>query len=168
MFNVFHSKNEPLSAVQIACDMQYDEVIEDNKAKAQQAESAKNDGNGGDDEKQDDNAPSSRDDKATDKPSEYKDIGAHFACKSSLLTFSFQVKSEQVIKLYLYHNGQCMRFMPEDIRDILPMLFNVKYGNNAQWLTIKANDVLMVDSYIEQLQRCLKDVEFEAFRQTYM
>ena len=114
--------------------------------------------NDGDDEK--------NDGKVQKEPSKYKDIGVDFAAKSSVLTFSFHVKTEDVIKLYLYHNGQCMRFMPEDIKNILPLLYNMKYGNgmNEKWL----GRTKEVDSYIDRMKRCLKDIEFDAFQQSYM
>lgn len=163
-------------------DIQYQEVIEENKRKAAAvaaaAEAAKDDNaddsKAADDDKEDENAPPSRDDKAKKEPSEYQDIGAHFGCKSALMTFSFHVKSEDVIKLYLYHNAQSMRFMPEDIKNILPLLFNMKYGNgiNEKWLKskekVKDKESMVVDSYIDRLKSCLKDVEFEAFKQSYM
>merc|ERR1719295_851064 len=119
--------------------LDYHEVIKDNAAKAQKAQNVADDnGNGdGDDDKEDENAPPSRDDKAKKDPSKYQDIGAHNSCKSSVLTLSFHVKQADVIKLYLYHNGQSMRFMPEDIRDILPTLFNMEYLGNDDWLQDK-------------------------------
>ena len=83
---------------------------------------------------------------------------------SSLLTLSFYVKTAKVIKVYLYYNGQCMRFMPEDIKTVLPMMFNMEYGENAEWIQREKE----VNDNIEQLTCCLKDVEFQAFRQSYM
>ena len=61
-----------------------------------------------------------------------------------------------------------MRFMPADIRDILPGLFNEKYGNNAQWRTMKILNTVVTDMYIEQLNRCLEDEEFQGFQESYM
>ena len=105
-----------------------------------------------------------RSEKVKTEPTKYQDIGVDFACQSALLTLSFHVKTEEVIKLYLYHNGQCMRFMPDDIKTVLPLLFNMEYGNNAEWLTIHEE----VDGCIDRMKRCLKDVEFEAFQQSYL
>eukprot|EP01083_Nonionella_stella_P187987 691912_1 len=39
-------------------------------------------------------------------------IGASFHAKGGLITFSYFVKSKDVIKCYLYWNGQVIRFMP--------------------------------------------------------
>jgi len=96
----------------------------------------------------------------------HKNIHAQSACKQALLTLSFHVKQEDVIKLYLYHNGQSIRFMPSDIKDVLPILFNMKWMNeaNKRWLAREKE----VNSYIERMERCLKDVEFEAFQQSYI
>lgn len=110
--------------------------------------------------------PSGDKEKEAAKADKDKNIGAHSPCKSSFLTLSFHVKQEDVIKLYLYYNGQSIRFMPNDIKDVLPMLFNMKWfdGVNADFLARKK----LVNEYIERMERCLKDVEFEAFQQSYM
>ena len=123
-----------------------------------------------DDGKEDEKDNNDRDAKSKKEPSKYTDIGVHFSCKSALLTLSFHVKTDEVIKLYLYHNGQCMRFMPEDIKTILPTLFNLKYADNEGWLNRKDpdSDELEVDRYINEMKKYLKDVEFDAFRQSYM
>ena len=105
-----------------------------------------------------------RDEKAHQQPGKYRDIGSLFGCNSSLLTLSFHVKQQHVIKMYLYFNGQCMRFMPEDITTILPVLFNMEHGDNSQWI----RQQMEVNQYIDRMERCLKDVEFEAFQQSYM
>ena len=104
-----------------------------------------------------------RDDKAVKEPSKYRDIGVHFSCHSALFTLSFRVKTPDRTKLYLCYNGQAMRFMPEDIKIVLPTLFNMKYGDNAKWIKSKE-----VNGYIDRMRPCLKDVEFEAFQQSYM
>ena len=61
-------------------------------------------------------------------------IGALNSCQGSILTLSFHVKREDAVKLYLFWNGGGIRFMPEDIKVVLPMLFNMKYGDNEQWI----------------------------------
>lgn len=97
-------------------------------------------------------------------PDKYQGIGAAFELNSSMMTMSFHVKDQDVVKLYLYHNAQCIRFMPEDIKIILPLLFNMDYGDNARWIS----EMNEVNGYIDRMRRCLKDVEFEAFQQSYM
>ena len=58
-----------------------------------------------------------------------------------------------------------MRFMPADIRNLLPRLFNMKYGDNEEWIKKGKKDV--VDAYIDSLRGYLKDEEFDAFQQSY-
>ena len=94
----------------------------------------------------------------------FQNIGAGFHCEGSMLMFSFHAKQENVIKLYLYCRGQCIRFMPEDIRTLLPVLFNMEYGNNAEWIAKDES----VNQYIDILHKGLIDVEFDAFQQSYM
>lgn len=53
-----------------------------------------------------------------------------------------------------------MRFLPKDMKNVLPLLFNMDHGNNENWLTMHE-----VDGYIDRMKRCLKDVEFDAFQQ---
>jgi len=117
------------------------------------------------DKKEDDDEDADDKDPAKKEPSKYRNIGANFSCSSALLTLSFHVKNENVIKLYLYHNGQSIRFMPGDIKVILPLLFNMKYGDNATW--IEAEHEYGPDSYIKVMEDILKDEEFEAFQQSY-
>ena len=83
----------------------------------------------------------------------------------SLLTLSFYVKSDEVVKLYLYRHGQLLRFMPEDIRTVLPKLFNMNYGKKINQQFLKSKNV---DEHIDRMKGLLKDVEFEAFQQSYM
>ena len=105
-----------------------------------------------------------------EEPTKNNNIDASFGSNSSFMMLSFYVKSKDVIKLYLYLNGQCMRFMPEDIKNVLPMLFNMEYGDNEEWLKKKDadNDAPVVDMYIEEMEKYLKDVEFDAFRQNFV
>jgi len=93
-----------------------------------------------------------------------KNIGAAFGCSGAMLTLSFHVKQEKVIKLYLFCNGQCMRFMPEDIKTVLPALFNMEFGDNKEWIEREEE----VEEHIEQMKRVLIDEEFEAFQQSYL
>merc|ERR1712173_108267 len=83
-------------------------------------------------------------------------------CQGGVITFSFCAKKENVVKLYLYFNGQCMRLMPEDVKVIFPCLFNMDYGDNKQWIESKE-----VDECIENMNEGLMDTEFAAFQQSY-
>ena len=91
----------------------------------------------------------------------YKNIGTQVAALGSIVTLSFHVKQDNVIKLYLYCNGQCIRFMPEDIRDLLPVMVNMNYGDNKEWINRQ-----IVDGHIEKLRELLVDEPFAYFRQS--
>merc|ERR1712154_501383 len=93
--------------------------------------------------------------KEAERVAKYENIGANSACGGSVMTLSFHVKQENVIKLYLYMNGQCIRFMPEDVKAVLPVLFNMEFGDNKQWIKTKE-----ADSLIKQMNRGLKDEQF--------
>jgi len=87
-------------------------------------------------------------------------IGANKDCDGSLLTLSIQVWQKNVVKAYLFWNGKVMRFMPEDIRSVLPIIFNMDYpGNRAFAQSEKA-----INGYIERIQPALVDVQFDLFR----
>ena len=92
---------------------------------------------------------------------ELTNIGANKGCQGSVLTLSFHAKQADVVKLYLFCHGQCIRFMPEDIKVVLPMLFNMKYGDNASWIKNEKE----VNMYIKKMSTGLQDTEFEAFQQ---
>ena len=90
---------------------------------------------------------------------EFTNIGANKGCRGSVLTLSLHAKQADVVKLYLFCHGQGIRFMPEDIKVVLPMLFNMKYGDNASWTKTKE-----VDMYIKKMSTGLQDTAFEAFQ----
>ena len=115
--------------------------------------------------KEDDGDEKKDDDEVAAEPDAEPDaIGAKSTnTKGSLLTLSFHVKEERVIKLYLFCNGQSIRFMPDDVRDILPTLFNMDYGGNAKWIKLKD-----VQGYIDQMKDCLVDDQFTAFQQSFL
>eukprot|EP01083_Nonionella_stella_P068423 181634_1 len=58
------------------------------------------------------------------------------SCNGALLTFSFQVEQENEIKCYLWWQGKCIRFLPSDVIDILPQIFDEKaHANNKLFAT---------------------------------
>jgi len=77
----------------------------------------------------------------------------------SLMTLSFHVHSVDVIKCYLYFGGQIIRFMPSDIKNVLPRLFNMDFPGNAEFVKSK-----LIDEYAEAMARMLMDCQFEAFK----
>merc|ERR1712242_397827 len=64
----------------------------------------------------------------------HTNIGGGFGAGGSVLTLSIHAKQENVVKMYLFCNGQCIRFMPEDVKTVLPVLFNMDYENNTDWI----------------------------------
>ena len=98
-----------------------------------------------------------------EKTAKYCNIGTSTGCQGSVMTLSFHAKQQNVVKLYLYCHGQCIRFMPEDVKVVLPVLFNMNFGNNDAFLK-----GTRVDEYIEKMKSELQDIEFEAFQQSYM
>jgi len=94
--------------------------------------------------------------------SKYSSINVENAIYGEVITFSFYAKKENVVKLYCYYNGQCMRLMPDDVKVIFPCLFNMDYGDNKQWIKSKE-----VDECIEKMNDGLSDIEFAAFSQSY-
>merc|ERR1719273_1520234 len=67
--------------------------------------------------------------KPKDKESAETLIPIHggFGAAGSVMTLSFHAKQERVVKMYLFCNRQCIRFMPEDIKTVLRTLFNMDY-----------------------------------------
>eukprot|EP01083_Nonionella_stella_P254455 874339_1 len=55
------------------------------------------------------------------------DIGAKNGCNGYTLTLSFHAKEEKEIKCYLFWSGQMIRFMPEDMKTLLPSIFNMEF-----------------------------------------
>ena len=80
-----------------------------------------------------------------------------------LLTFSIHAKRKRVTKLYMYFGGGCMRLMSKDIINVLPIFFNMEYGNNTEWI----HNENVVNAYTERMKQCLVDEEFKAFQQSY-
>ena len=68
--------------------------------------------------------------------------------KGSVFIFSFHVSAKDRIKCYLFRDAQCIRFLPQDIKLILPHLFNLDSNRrNAEFVQ---NDTL-VDDLIPRL-----------------
>ena len=53
--------------------------------------------------------------------------------------------------------------MPEDIKVVLPMLFNMNYGNNAEFIKFEKQE----NMYIKKMSYGLQDEEFQAFLQDF-
>jgi len=73
------------------------------------------------------------------------------------ITLSFHVESEESMRCYFYVNGQCTRFMPEDLKMLLPLFFeetkeNVEYAQGKE-----------INRLMQEMKGKLRDADFEAF-----
>merc|ERR1712130_218701 len=84
-------------------------------------------------------------------------IGTAFHCKGGLLTMSFIAKEEDAIKCYLYWSGQMTRFMPEDIKVVFPIIFNMEREENK----IFVNDETKMNKIIGRMNEVLNDKYFD-------
>merc|ERR1712129_548830 len=64
-------------------------------------------------------------------------IGSTTSGVTNALTFAFHVRSTDVIKCYLCFNGQIIRFMAQDIKQLLPKLFNMSFHGNKDFVNSK-------------------------------
>ena len=87
-----------------------------------------------------------------------QNIGAAFDCGGSLLTLSIHAKQQDLIKAYLYWNGKMMRFMPEDIKTVFPLIFNMDYKGNREFMKME-----VLDGYVDDLKAALIDRDFASF-----
>lgn len=60
-------------------------------------------------------------------------IHAAFHAKGGLLTFSFQCKSADKIKCYMFYAGQVIRLFVEEIEDIFPHIFKMDRADNQSY-----------------------------------
>jgi len=91
-----------------------------------------------------------------------KVITSKDGCKGGMMLLSFHVESADEIRCYLSLNGQCIRFMPRDIIDLLPLFFDPKVPGNKNWKESKrAMDL------VEQIENNLTDRRFNAFLSKY-
>eukprot|EP01083_Nonionella_stella_P153368 492707_1 len=92
-----------------------------------------------------------------------QNIKSNDHCKGGILTISFHAIAADKIKCYLYFNGQVTRFMPEtDIKNVLPLLFDSTYGNNAEWPESDSANRMS-----ESLSNVVIDREFDSFYNRY-
>ncbi len=82
------------------------------------------------------------------------------------MTLSIHIKETDAISCYLYWNGQMTRFMPRDIVDVLPKIFNMdwNHGENQMFLHNK----YMTNYIINQMKTMLIDKHFNAFVESYL
>eukprot|EP01084_Bolivina_argentea_P039967 73846_1 len=83
-------------------------------------------------------------------------------CNGGLVIFSFHAKQNDNIKCYMYINGQNTRFLPNDIINVLPLLFDMDWndGTNKSFVETekKSNEL------INTIANKLIDKSFEKWR----
>ena len=77
---------------------------------------------------------------------------------TNLLTFSFQIKSVNERKCYLWRKREMIRIFPNEIETILSKMFNMDYGNNRDYL--KSNDF---KNKLDNMNRKVGDEKFDGF-----
>jgi len=98
----------------------------------------------------------------------YKDNGRDIketitsaSMNNGTIILSFHVESAEEIRYYLSINGECIRFMPEDIKDLLPVFFDQSYGDNAKFAKGRA------ESLVKLMKKTPKDDKFSKFEEKY-
>ena len=91
-----------------------------------------------------------------------QNIKTSFHCDGRLLTLSFHVMGPDTVRMYLYWNGQFMRFFPEDIKPVFESIFKKDYGGgeNGDFMESKA-----IDECIARMKGKLRDTMFTGFRE---
>ena len=91
-----------------------------------------------------------------------KTIGAAFAAAGSLLILSFHIRSADLIKVYLYFNGQIVRFLPKDLKALFNGLYNMDYKGNKDYI-----EKGKIDDKITKMSAKIVDKQFDAWQQEY-
>ena len=95
-----------------------------------------------------------------------------------LLVLSFHVKSQDCIRCWMHINGQVVRFMPEDITDVLPLFFDHEKTadgtnpgdwaqTNGKFTSEEPSDVQQVKEHHDLIQRMLQDPTYDAFQRKF-
>ena len=75
-------------------------------------------------------------------------ITSQSICNGAIMTFSFQIEQDDEIKCYLWWNQRCIRFLPNDIIDLLPYMFvNDIYENNKFSTDELAKEIVVTVQY---------------------
>jgi len=86
-------------------------------------------------------------------------IGSKEACCGALMTLAFHARSTDEFKCYLCHNAQIIRFMPRDVKHLLPNFFDKQFPGNERFARGEK-----CDEYAQQMEGRLIDLKFEAFK----
>jgi len=87
-------------------------------------------------------------------------IGSSSHADGRVLTFSFHVISQDIVRIYLYKSGQMIRFFPEDLKVLLPRFYDMNFGGNAMFKISRA-----MDECIGRMKGKLNDVMFSSFQE---
>ena len=77
----------------------------------------------------------------------------------SALTLAFHVRSRDEIKCFLCFNGEIIRFLAQDIKEVLPRLFNMEFLGNERFAQGE-----QIDTFVKQIDERLIDAPFETFK----
>ena len=80
---------------------------------------------------------------------------------ASAMTLSFHVESADEIRCYLFVEGGVMRFLPQDIIEVVPRFFDPEFGDNARW--VSRHGGRKANMLVKQMSRQLCDKKFNAF-----
>merc|ERR1712228_1040951 len=118
----------------------------------------------------------SKDNGNTKEELKKSNVTASFHCKGQLMTLSIIASETDSIKAYLFFNGSIIRFFPEDIKTVLPLIFNMKW-NNSQKLDPKKGELSeneaflqkddVIDGCVKEMKKVLIDKHFANFQQSY-
>ena len=91
---------------------------------------------------------------------EEKTITSDDAVGGKLITFSFHCEKKDQIKCYMYWNGQCVRFYPQDIIQIFKYMFVPKqyerFKQSKNWKDIMQDMILFKDCPFETFYKSLE------------
>ena len=99
--------------------------------------------------------------KKSDDPND-RNIGANFHAKGSILTVSFHVRSQNLIKSYLYYLGQIIKLIPQNLKFLFAALFAMQFWNNKEYLDSK-----VFEDKVIKLSDKIVDKQFEAWQNLY-
>merc|ERR1719245_1840944 len=96
-----------------------------------------------------------------------KAIDSTTAAQGQIMTLSYHSWASDEIKCYLYWQGQCHRFYPEDISKLLPNIFNMNKGNKGFIESDELNPLLnrmkIQDTKFENFYRKLHGLQPSSF-----
>jgi len=74
------------------------------------------------------------------------------------IMLSFHVEAEDNMRCYIFIHGQCTRFLPEDLKLLLPYFFDPNTADNKKFVESKE-----LEQIIQKLEGKLRDDQFQTF-----